>query len=114
MRDHPGKSAKQFRGVSSGNSRQLTIRNLIANLIVATVAIGLTMIAGMCSIPTDESVDRMQLRMAKKAHEHFELSRQAVLGCKRSACPFPKCSAPKRCVTMNVLIAASEKWNARA
>src|SRR5258708_17589424 len=111
MRDNPGKSAKQFRGVSSGNSRQLTVRDLIANLIVATVAIGLTMIAGMCSIPADESVDRMQPRVAKKAHEQFELPRQAVLGSNRSAAPFPHSSAPNPGLPLNVLIPAAYQSN---
>src|SRR5260221_13211245 len=107
MRDNPGKSAKQFRGVSSGNSRQLTVRDLIANLIVATVAIGLTMIAGMCSVPTDDPVDRVQPRVAQKAHEHFELSRQSVPDATRSAYRFPTACPPKRWVAMNCLLPAS-------
>jgi len=67
MRDNPTKPAKQFRGVSPGNFCQLTVRDLIANLIVAAMTTTHAVIAGMRPVPADQRIYRVKLRVAEEA-----------------------------------------------
>src|SRR5882762_8884814 len=74
---------------------------------------GRAVIAGMRSIAPDQGVHRIKPCVPKEAHEHLELSGQAVLGRERSASPLPQTSPPECRIAMNVLVAAGQKANAR-
>ncbi len=67
MRDNARESAKQFCSVRPRNSRQLTIRNLIANLVVAAMTAARAMNAGMRPVSSDERIHRIKPRVPEEA-----------------------------------------------